>query len=89
MFPYNFVESLDDEFSDTDDEEGDASPPSPIGKSSMRFRVLSDISLTKPGDLLLKRGDIIDLIQRQTDDKWLGRVNLQTGTFPLNNCVVS
>ena len=90
MFPYNFVESLEDEFSDTEDEKEVSSPLSPVEKTSTRFRVLKDVSGSEPdGALSLKRGDIINLVERQSDEKWIGRVKLQTGTFVLDNSVVS
>jgi Variant SH3 domain/SH3 domain len=90
LFPYNFVESLEDEFSDTEDENPVLLPLSPVEKTSTRFRVLKDISGSESdGALSLKRGDIIHLIERQSHEKWIGRVKLQTGTFVLDNSVVS
>jgi hypothetical protein len=89
LFPYNFVESLEDEFPDAEDDKDDFSPLSPVEKTPTRFRVLKDVLGTEDGALSLKKGDIIHVVERQNDEKWLGRVKHQMGTFLLDNCVVS
>ncbi|KAG8822069.1 hypothetical protein FRC17_009663, partial [Serendipita sp. 399] len=82
-FPYNFVEPLEDEFADSEDEGADIVKSS-IPKTLARFRVLKDVVAIEEGMLNLKRGDILELVSKQSHEKWLGRSRSQTGTFFLD-----
>ncbi|KAG9044892.1 Intersectin 1 (SH3 domain protein) [Serendipita sp. 407] len=82
-FPYNFVEPLEDEFADSESEGDDPVRPSII-KSLARFRVLKDVVAIEEGMLSLKQGDILELVSKQSHEKWLGRSRYQTGTFFLD-----
>ncbi|KIM32787.1 hypothetical protein M408DRAFT_186587 [Serendipita vermifera MAFF 305830] len=85
LFPFNFVEGIEDEFPDDDEGLTLSSSEPTKGKVSTRFRVLKDVVGSEEASLSLKQGDIIDLVEKQTRDKWLGKVRSQTGTFQLDN----
>lgn len=86
-FPFNFVEPIDEEFGDSDEEESLITNKR-IPKCLVRFRVLQDVDPVEEGMLSLKHGDIIDLVERQTTEKWIGRLKAQVGTFFLDDFVV-
>ncbi|CAG7851740.1 SubName: Full=Uncharacterized protein {ECO:0000313/EMBL:CCA71661.1} [Serendipita indica DSM 11827] len=82
MFPFNFVEPLDDEFDDSD--EVDPVTAS-LYKPHTKFRVLHDVPSIEDGMLSLKQGDVISLVSRPFHDKWEGRLRSQAGTFFLDD----
>lgn len=86
-FPFNFVEPLEDDPDHSEDEELPLHSK-PISKCLVRFRVLKDVESLEEGMLSLKQGDIIDLVERQTTERWLGRLKSQVGTFLLDESVV-
>lgn len=89
LFPYNFVESIEDEFPGDEEEAIPTTPLLPVTKPIARFRVLHDLSTEEEGLLSFKRGDVIDLLERQSHERWLGRLKSQTGIFHLDNRIVS
>ena len=89
IIPYNFVESLEDEFPDAEEGSTLFTSLSPVVKALRRFRVLQDVVPTEEDALSLRQGDIIDFVERQSHEKWIGRVKSLTGTFRLDNSIVS
>lgn len=88
-FPFNFVEPLENEFEDSDDEEAPNIIKQSLPKHFTKIRVLHDVEAKEKGMLSFKRGDILELVERQTPEKWIGRLKSQTGAFYLDNNVVS
>jgi hypothetical protein len=88
LFPFNFVQPLKHDFEDEDDEETPNVVRKSISQHATRIRVLHDVETTEEGMLSLRRGDILELVDRETPDKWVGRLKSQTGRFNLDNSVV-
>lgn len=88
LFPFNFIEPLKHDYEDSDDEETPNIVRNSLSKRATKIRVLNDVKSTEKGMLSLKRGDVLELVERQTPEKWIGRLKSQTGWFNLDNTVV-
>ncbi|XP_029920685.1 growth factor receptor-bound protein 2a [Myripristis murdjan] len=55
-----------------------------MDKQNMYVQAMFDFQPQEQGELGLKRGDIVEVLDRSHPDWWKGTCNSQTGTFPSN-----